>query len=54
MQGEMFSGPLAWQYQVSSKAPQLHPHHTKGQQGTDRGPQGTYQDPVCLIVDVLA
>ena len=54
MWAKMLSGPLKlWQYQVSSnaRAPQLCPHHTKGQQGTHWGPQGTCQGPVCLILD---
>jgi len=46
----MLSGPLALALSSELKAPQLHPHHTKGQQGADEGPQGTCQGPVCLIL----
>ena len=50
---EMLSGPLALALSSELKAPQLRPHHTKGQQVTDEGPQGTCQGPVCLIMDGL-
>ena len=53
MRAEMLSGPLALALSSELKAPQLRPHHTKGQQVTDEGPQGTCQGPVCLIMDGL-